>query len=61
MDTTKAIAMLLRYADRHHAPASFVTELWHLRAEPYDVQVERLHELYAAMSAGHQAALAHGR
>jgi hypothetical protein len=61
MDTTKAIATLLRYADRHHAPASFVAELWHLRSEPVDVQLERLHQLYAAMMEGHQAAVARGR
>ena len=61
MDTTKVIAYLLRYADKHHAPASFVAELWRLRAEPYDVQVERLHGYYAAMAEGHRAALAQGR
>ena len=61
MDTTKAIATLLRYANRHHAPASFVAELWHLRAEPVDVQLERLHRLNAAMMEGHRAALARGQ
>jgi hypothetical protein len=61
MDTTRTIATLLRYADRHHAPASFVAMLWQLRAEPSDVQVDGLHQLTAAMTQGHQAALAQGR
>lgn len=59
MDTnTKAIATLLRYADKHHAPASFVAMLWRLRAESSTVQEDRLHQLYAAMHEGHRAAMA---
>ena len=61
MDTTKTIAALLRYADRHQAPASFVAMLWRLRAEPYDVQVGRLEALLAAWSEGHRAAVEAGR
>jgi hypothetical protein len=48
------------YADRHHAPASFVAMLWHLRAEPPAVQANRLHQLWAAMHEGHRAALRRG-
>jgi hypothetical protein len=61
MDTTRATAMLLRYADRHHAPPSFVAMLWRLRAEPHAVQVERLEQLAAALAGGHRAAMAQGR
>jgi hypothetical protein len=61
MDTTRATAMLLRYADHHHAPASFVAMLWRLRGQPHQVQVERLGQLVAALSEGHRAALARER
>ena len=61
MDTTRAIATLLRYADKHDAPASFVAQLWHLRAQPHAVQVETLQQFHAALAEGHRSALAAGR
>lgn len=60
MDTTRVIATLLRYADRHNAPASFVARLWHLRAEPHAVQVETLQRIYADMVEAHWDAVAAG-
>jgi hypothetical protein len=58
---TRAIAALLRYADKHRAPPSFVAELWRLRAEPEEVQADRLHELYGVLHGAHRTAVAHGQ
>ena len=59
--TTRAIARLLRHAERRQAPASFVAMLWKLRAAPHEVQIKRLEQLAGALSQAHRTAVAQGR
>ena len=49
MNTTKAIAQLLRYAEQDNAPAEHVAHLWSLRALPQAEQEAECWRLFAQL------------